>query len=80
MAVKADAPAARTARCPLVPGGNGQFPIPYAFVVMEAGSRPLVEVNVIGSPSATWGLRQFQGVLADEHVHRLVLHDRAARG
>jgi putative transposase len=55
---------------------TARFRLVYVFVVLEIGSRRLVQVNVTSHPTAAWTLQQFREVLAMPHPYRFVLHDR----
>jgi putative transposase len=48
----------------------------YVFVVIEHGTRRLMQVNVTAHPSADWTLRQLRMVVGDEGGNRYLIHDR----
>jgi putative transposase len=52
------------------------FRLLYVFVVMEVGSRRIVECNVTAHPTADWTRQQLQEVLSDEKPYRFPIHDR----
>ena len=50
--------------------------LPYVFVILELGSRRILQCNVTAHPSAEWTLQQFREGLSDETLYRFVIHDR----
>jgi len=46
------------------------------FVVMEIGSRRIVQCNVTVHPTADWTLQQFREVVSGEKPYRFLLHER----
>lgn len=52
------------------------FRVLYVFVVMEIGSRRIVECNVTTHPTAEWTLQQFREVVSGEKPYRFLIHDR----
>jgi len=52
------------------------FRLLYVFVVIEHGRRRLVRVDVTAHPSAIWTLQQLWEVVAFDHAHRYLIHDR----
>jgi putative transposase len=49
------------------------FRVVYVFVVMEVGTRRIVNWNVTARPSAEWTAQQFR---MRDQPHRYVIHDR----
>jgi len=52
------------------------FRLLYVFLVMEVGTRRIVQCNVIAHPTADWTLQPFREVLSDEKPYRFLIHDR----
>src|SRR5215813_6674037 len=48
----------------------------YVFVIMELGTRRILNQNVTAHPTAEWALQQLREVLPGEHPYRFVIHDR----
>jgi transposase InsO family protein len=48
----------------------------YVFVIMELGTRRVLQQNVTAHPTAEWTLQQFREMLPGEHRYRFVIHDR----
>jgi hypothetical protein len=48
----------------------------YVFVIMELGTRRVLNQNATAHPNAEWALQQFPEALPDEHPYRFVIHDR----
>jgi putative transposase len=55
---------------------TARFRILYVFVVLEVGTRRIVDWNVTEHPTADWTIQQFRTVITPETAHRFVLHDR----
>jgi len=55
---------------------TARFRVLSVFVVLEVGTRRIVDWNVTEHPTADWTIRQFRTVMAPEASHRFVLHDR----
>jgi putative transposase len=52
------------------------FRILYVFVIMELGSRRILNQNVTVHPTAEWTLQQLREGLPGGHRYRFVIHDR----
>jgi transposase InsO family protein len=52
------------------------FRVLYVFVVMEVGSRCILQCNVTAHPTATWTLQQFREAIPSDHTYRFLIHDR----
>jgi transposase InsO family protein len=48
----------------------------YVFVIMELGSRRILNQNVTAHPTAEWTLQQLREALPGDHPYRFVIHDR----
>ena len=46
------------------------------FVVMEVGSRRILQCNVTAHPTAAWTLQQFREAIPSDHTYRFLIHDR----
>jgi len=54
------------------------FRVLYVFVVMEVGSRRILQCNVTAHPTAAWTLQQFREAIPSDHTYRFLIHDRDA--
>jgi len=52
------------------------FRILYVFVVLEVGTRRILQWNVTAHPTADWTAQQFRMVVPGDQAHRFVIHDR----
>jgi transposase InsO family protein len=52
------------------------FQVIYVFVVMEVGTRRIVQWNVTAHPTADWTAQQFCMIVSGDQPHRFVIHDR----
>ena len=52
------------------------FRILYIFVVLEVGTRRILQWNVTDHPTAEWTAQRFRMVVSGEQPHRFVVHDR----
>src|SRR6185295_18135497 len=52
------------------------FRILYVFVVLEVGTRRILQWNVTAYPTADWTAQQFRMIVPGDQVHRFVTHDR----
>ena len=52
------------------------FRVLYVFVVMEVGSRRILQCNVTAHPTAAWTLQQFREAIPGDHTYRFLIHDR----
>ena len=46
------------------------------FVVLEVGTRRILQWNVTAYPTADWTAQQFRMIVPGDQVHRFVIHDR----
>ncbi len=56
------------------------FRVLYVFVVMEVGSRRILQCNVTAHPTAVWALQQFREAIPSDHTYRFLIHDRDSIG
>src|SRR4029077_8310588 len=52
------------------------FRILYVCVVLEVGTRRILQWNVTAYPTADWTAQQFRLIVPGDQVHRFVIHDR----
>jgi putative transposase len=52
------------------------FRVLYVFVLMEVGSRRILQCNVTAHPTAAWTLQQFREAIPSDHAYRFLIHDR----
>jgi transposase InsO family protein len=52
------------------------FRILYVFVVLEVGTRRILQWNVTAHPTADWTAQQFRMIVPGDQAHRFVIHDR----
>jgi transposase InsO family protein len=52
------------------------FRILYVFVVLEVGTRRILQWNVTAHPTADWTAQQFRMIVLGDRAHRFVIHDR----
>src|SRR5215469_5738931 len=62
--------------CDFMVAVTAKFQLLYVFVMLELGSRRILQCNVTAHPSAEWTLQQFRQGLSDETRYRFVIHDR----
>jgi transposase InsO family protein len=62
--------------CDFMVAVTAKFQLLYVFVMLELGSRRILQCNVRTHPSAEWTLQQFRQGLFDETPYRFVIHDR----
>jgi transposase InsO family protein len=62
--------------CDFMVAVTATFQLLYVFVILELGSRRILQCNVTAHPSAEWTLRQFREGLSGETPSRFVIHDR----
>jgi putative transposase len=48
----------------------------YVFVVMDVGTRRILQWNVTDHPTAEWTAQQFRMIVSGDEPHRFVVHDR----
>jgi transposase InsO family protein len=54
------------------------FRVVYVFLVLDIGTRRILQWNVTEHPTAEWTSLQFRSVLTGEEPYRFVVHDRDA--
>jgi len=52
------------------------FRLLYVFVVLDVGTRRILQWNVTAHPTAGWTAQQFRMIGSGEQTHRFVIHDR----
>jgi hypothetical protein len=52
------------------------FRVIYVFVVLEIGTRRILQWNVTAHPTADWTAQQFRMIVPGDQGHRFVIHDR----
>ena len=52
------------------------FRVLYVFLVMEVGTRRIVQHNVTAHPTADWTMQQFREVASNEKLYRFLIHNR----
>jgi hypothetical protein len=48
----------------------------YVFLILELGSRRILQCNLTAHPTAEWTLQQFREALPSENVHCFLIHAR----
>jgi putative transposase len=62
--------------CDFLVSVTATFRILYVFVAMEIESRRILHTNVTAHPTADWTIQQLRQLLAFDHPHRFLIHDR----
>jgi transposase InsO family protein len=62
--------------CDFTVAVTAKFPLLYVFIMLELGTRRILQCSVTAHPSAEWTLQQFREGLSDETPYRFVIHDR----
>jgi hypothetical protein len=62
--------------CDFMVAVTAKFQLLYVLVILELGSRHILQCNVTAHPSAEWTLQQFREGLSDETPYHFVIHDR----
>ena len=57
---------------------TARFQILYVLLILEVGSRRILQCNVTAHPTSEWTLQQFREALPLENACRFVIHDRDA--
>ena len=52
------------------------FRILHVFVVLEVGTRRILQWNVTAHPTADWTAQQLRQIIPGDQLHRFVIHDR----
>jgi transposase InsO family protein len=55
---------------------TAKFQFFYVFLILELGSRRILQCNLTAHPTAEWTLQQFREALPSETAHRFLIHDR----
>ena len=64
--------------CDFMVAVTARFQFLYVLLILEVGSRRILQCNVTAHPTAEWTLQQFREALPGENAWRLVVHDRDA--
>jgi transposase InsO family protein len=62
--------------CDFMVAVTAKFELLYIFVVLELGSRRILECNVTSHPTAEWTLQQLRHGLPGDREYRFLMHDR----
>jgi putative transposase len=62
--------------CDFMVAVTAKFQLLYVFVILELGSRRILQCNVTAHPTAEWTLQQFREGLSDAGRYRFAIHDR----
>jgi transposase InsO family protein len=57
---------------------TARFQVLYVLLILEVGSRRILQRNVTAHPTSEWRLQQFREALPLENACRFVIHDRDA--
>jgi putative transposase len=68
--------AAAMVACDFMVAVTAKFQLLYVFVILELGSRRILQCNVTAHPTAEWTLQQFRDGLSDQKPNRFLIHDR----
>jgi len=52
------------------------FRVLYVFVLLEHGSRRIINMDVTAHPTAEWTLQQLRHAIPSDHKYRFLIHDR----
>lgn len=55
-----------------------KFEVVYVFLILELGSRRILQCNATGHPTAEWTLQQLREAMPNDSGHRFLIHDRDA--
>ena len=55
---------------------TANFRLLYVFLIMDVGTRRIVNCNVTAHPTASWTLQQFREAISGEQSQRFLIHDR----
>jgi hypothetical protein len=53
-----------------------KFQFLYVFVILELGSRRILQCNVTAHPTAEWTVQQVREAMPNERKQRFLIHDR----
>jgi putative transposase len=62
--------------CDFMVAVTAKLQLLYVLVMLEIGSRRILQCNVTAHPTAEWTLQQFREGLSDERSDRFAVHDR----
>ena len=62
--------------CDFFVTATANFRLLYVLVIMEVGTRRIVNCNVTAHPTASWTHQQFREVISGEQPQRFLIHDR----
>jgi hypothetical protein len=62
--------------CDFMVAVTAKFQLLYVFVMLELGSRRILQCHVTAHPSAAWTLQQFRQGFCEETPYCFVIHDR----
>lgn len=62
--------------CDFMVAVTAKFQLLYVLVILELGSRRILQCNATAQPTAEWTLQQFREGLSGETPSRFVIHDR----
>jgi putative transposase len=55
---------------------TAMFQTVYVFVVLEVGTRRIIDWNVTAHPTAAWTIQQFRAIVPGDQPQRFLIHDR----
>jgi putative transposase len=70
--------ARETLACDFFVTVTATFRLVYVFLVLEIGTRRIVQWNVTEHPTAEWTVQQFRSCVSGDQPYRFVVHDRDA--
>jgi putative transposase len=70
--------ACETLACDFFVVVTATFRLVYVFLVLDIGTRRIVQWNVTEHPTAKWTVQQFRSMLTGEEPYRFIVHDRDA--
>jgi hypothetical protein len=70
--------AAAIVACDFMVVVTAKFQFLYVFLILELGSRRILQCNVTAHPTAEWTLQQVREAMPIESTHRFLIHDRDA--
>jgi transposase InsO family protein len=70
--------AAAIVACDFMVVVTAKFQFLYVFLILELGSRRMLQCNVTTHPTAEWTLQQVREAMPIESTHRFLIHDRDA--
>jgi len=64
--------------CDFMVAVTARFQLLYVLLILELGSRRILQCNVTAHPTSEWTLQQFREALPGENAWQFVIHDRDA--